>query len=208
MSRSLLLAALALLASGCVSSELGRIQRDMEPQIETGGQAEVGRGFSMSFGRGSIGSTRFLSRLVAPESTEPYRRLSRHVHRLRVARYPIEGAFDASQVRRPDALERYDRDGWLPLVTVRDSSAAVWVLYRDSDDIELRDLLAVVLGDGELVMTRMSGDLHELILDAASMSGEDILSGALSQTGIFPNSTRTDSAQSPPEADGVGTSDG
>lgn len=190
MSKVFLFAALALATSGCVSSELGRIQRDIQPQIEAGGQAEVGRGFSMSFGRGSIGSTRFLGRLVAPESTEPYRRLSRHVRTLRVARYPIEGAFDASRLQRPAALQRYDRDGWLPLVTVRDSASAVWIMYRESDNLELRDLLTVVLGDGELILSRMSGRLDDLILDAASLAGGDVLGDALGQTGILPDSTR------------------
>ncbi len=185
MSKALLLTLLVALASGCVSTEMGRLQRDIAHDLEAGGQAEVGRGFSMAFGRGSIGTTRFLGRLVAPSSTEPYRRLSRHVRRVKVARYPIVGTVDATLIDRPDALDRYSEDGWYPMVTVRDQDSRVWVLVREDEDMVLTDLLSIVVSGQDLVLTRVSGDLSGLVLDAGAMASGDLFGGALDGMGVF-----------------------
>ena len=179
MTKSLLIAALALGASGCVSLEMNRIQRDLADDIESTGQAEVGKGFSMAFGRGTIGTTRFFGRMFAPTATEPYRRLSRHVRQVKVARFPITGTVDASLIERPDALARFAGDGWYPFVTVRDSTDRVWVLLRETEDEVLTDLLAVVVSDGDLVLTRMTGNLSGMVLDAGSLIQNDLLQETL-----------------------------
>ncbi len=179
MTKSILIAALALGASGCVSLEMNRIQRDIADDIESTGQAEVGKGFSMAFGRGTIGTSRFLGRMFAPTSTEPYRRLSRHVRQVKVARFPITGALDASLIERPDALARFAGDGWYPFVTVRDSTERVWLLLRETDDEVLTDLLAVVVSGEDLVLTRMSGNLSDMILDAGALIQSDLLQETL-----------------------------
>ena len=79
MSSRLGMLLLALSLSGCVSIEMGRLAREVEQEVEREGSAEVGCGFAVAFGGGTIGTSRFLGRLVAPESTEPYRRLSASV---------------------------------------------------------------------------------------------------------------------------------
>ena len=175
---------LAVALGGCVSVEMGRLGSDLRSEAEAQ-DAEVGRGFAVAFGPGTIGTSRFLGRLVAAESTEPYRRMAGHVRRVKVARYPVEGALDGRQIARPAALARYDADGWLPLVTVREPDAAVWVLYREDADA-LTDLLAVVVGDGEIVATKVSGDLTALVIDALQSANADgWLDGALDGTGLY-----------------------
>lgn len=190
MTKLCLLILLAVAASGCVSTEMGRIQRDIARDLESEGQAEVGRGFSMAFGRGSIGTTRFLGRLVAPASTEPYRRLSRHVRRVRVARYPITGTVDASRIDRPRALDRYAANGWYPMVTVRDSTSRVWVMVRETEDEQLTDLLSIVVSGQDLVLTSVSGDLSGLVRDAGAMAQGDLFGGALDGMGVFDDPER------------------
>ncbi len=76
----------------------------------------------MSVGRGSIGTSRFMTRLFAPSSSEPYRRLARNVRRVQFAHYPLAGAVDGREVTRPASFDRYEADGWYPMVTVRDST--------------------------------------------------------------------------------------
>lgn len=187
-SRALALGLAALLVlPGCVSLEMGRMKREIQRDVEAGGTAEVGRGFAVAFGRGTIGSSRFLSRLVAPSATEPYRALSRHVRQVKVARYDVAGTFDGRDVGRPSALDRYEADGWIPLATVRDEDQAAWVLYReDARTLELTDLLAIALSEEDLVLTRLRGDLSALVLDAAAMGAQhDVFGGAFDATGVF-----------------------
>ncbi len=187
-SRALgLVLALAVAGSGCVSTEMGRIKRDLAHDIEATGQATVGKGFAMSIGRGSIGTTRFMSRLFAPTSSEPYRRLSRNVRRVQFARYELAGSVDGRDVSRPASLDRYEADGWYPMVTVRDSSSAVWVLLKERpDDLRLTDLLTIVVAEDDLVVTKVSGDLSGLVLDAIAYgTNGDLFGGAFDQTGLF-----------------------
>lgn len=168
--RTRLLAFAALLATlpGCISLEMGRLGREIAHDLEETRGAEVDRGFAIAAGRGLIGTSRFLGRLVAPKATEEARRLTRHVRNAKVAVYSVSGVSDLAGLRRPAALDRYHvDDGWYPLATVRDSSGTAWVLYREDRDI-LRDLLAVVVAPHEIVVTKLSGDLTDLALDALS----------------------------------------
>jgi len=220
-SRVLALGLVAVLVlPGCVSFEMGRIKREIEREVEASGSAEVGRGFAMSFGRGTIGTTRFLGRLFAPTATEPFRALAGHVRQVKVARYGVSGSFDASFVGRPEALSRYEADGWVPLMTVREPAESVWVFTRDSRDGQaVTDLLAVVLEQENLVLTRVRGDLTAAVLDmvergiegdwldAPGLGGWD---GGLSETtdppgsGHAPDSSGSDGGPTP----GAATSDG
>lgn len=187
MSSRLLPFALAILLSGCVSVEMGRLARDVEREVEADGTAELGRGYAIAFGGGVIGTGRFLSRLVAPQSTEPARRLAGYVDQVKVARYPLSGGVDGRRLARPARLDRYEADGWLPMVTARDEGSAVWVLVREDGD-QLTDLLAVAVSEEEVVMTRVTGELSALALDAIALGLENqALSGAFSETGIFPD---------------------
>ena len=102
-----------------------------------------------------------------------------------VSRSPITGRVDTRRLTRPASLARYDADGWLPLVTVRDSATALWVLYREDDRLALRDLLTVSVAGGELVVSRVSGDLSGLVLDAAAMSETGLFGGAFDRLGAL-----------------------
>lgn len=191
---------LALALSGCVSIEMGRAKREVAAEIERTGDATVGRGFAVAFGRGTIGSSRFLSRLFAPGATEPYRRISGHVRQVKVARAPIEGTVDALAIQRPSFLVEYERDGWLPLVTARDTSEAVWVMTREREGGPITDLVAVVVGDGELMVTRLRGDLSALVLDALEYGSEsDLFGDTFSDGGFFgPEETDDDPIDASP----------
>ncbi len=188
MSSRIAVLLLALSLSGCVSIEMGRLAREVEQEVERDGSAEIGRGFAVAFGGGTIGTSRFLGRLVAPESTEPYRRLSASVRQVKVARYPLVGTIDGMRMARPSRLDVYEADGWLPMASARDSASATWVLYReDAEGLRLTDLLAVVVSDEELVLTRITGDLTTLALDAFQESmGDSILRDALDDSGVLP----------------------
>lgn len=176
--------------SGCVSFEMGGLKRSVARSIEAQSDAEIGDGFAVSFGRISIGSTRFLTRAVAPNSTAEARQLMHHVRSVKVGRYSLLGAFDGRQIAKPDALLRYERDGWLPFVTVRDSSSAAWVLVRERPrDGRLTDLLTVVVAEDDVVLTKVSGDLSSLVLDAVAMGGDGgFFGGALEEAGIVAES--------------------
>lgn len=172
-----LLAVLAVAGSGCVSVEMGRLGREVARDVERQQGVEVDRGFAISVGRGWIGTSRFLSRLVAPESSEPARRLGRHVRQVKMARYPILGSVDSRLIERPAALDRYRADdGWDTLAAVRDSEGTAWILYREDGDV-IRDLLAVVVAPDDIVVTRMTGDLTALVLDAIELGSLDQMLG-------------------------------
>lgn len=200
--RAAVLLALVGPLGGCVSAEMNRLKRDVAADVRARTGAEAGGGFSMAFGRMSIGSARFLTRLVAPTASEEGRRYTRHVRSVKVARSGLSGPVDGRLLVRPAALERYERDGWLPLVTVRDSAAATWVLVRERErDGRLTDLLAVVVGGKDLVLTKVSGNLSQLLLDAMEDETGDVFGGALRHTGLA-------SAPTAPPAGGAAPGDG
>ena len=200
-ARLLALAALALVASGCVSVEMGRMGRQIAADVERQPGAEVGRGYAIAFGRGTIGTGRFLGRLVAPQSTEPFRRLAGNVSAVKVAHYPIAGPVDARALGRPDWLARIEGDGWIPLVTVRDPAAFVTVHYRD-DAERVTDLLVVTLADDDLVLTKLSGDLTALVLDAIAMGTEvDVEGRSIFETAFGAPDPEPDGTNGDAEAD-------
>lgn len=182
-----LLAALVLAAplSGCVSLEMNRLGRDLKRDVEAQTDVEVGDGFGIGFGRFSVGSTRFLGRLFAPSSTREARQLAGHVRGVKVGRYALRGPFDGRALATPRALGRYHEDGWTPFVVARDSASAAWVFLRERPDGRLTDLLTVVMGEEEMVLTKVSGDLNGLVLDAVAMGGAgDVIGSALDQAGV------------------------
>ena len=109
------------------------------------------------------------------------------MRRVKIARYPVTGFYDARAVGRPSALDAMEADGWIPLVTVRDTAAAVWVLYRERErDQTITDLLAITLADEDIVLTKVSGDLTSLVLDAVAVGRNgEIFGDAFAETGLF-----------------------
>ena len=198
--RPALVAGAALLVlGGCTSLEMTRLGRDLKRDVEEQADVEVGEGYAVGFGRFSLGTARFMGRLTAPGSTEPARRLAGHVRAVKVGRYAVHGRFDGRAVATPPALDRYRRDGWTPLVVARDSASAAWVFLRERPDGRLSDLLAVVLGDGDLVLTKVSGDLSGLVLDAVEIGGAGGAVGrALGRVGLADARDDATSGDPPP----------
>lgn len=205
------LCALALLLvfgplTGCTSFEMSRLGHDLARDIERNTEATVEAGYAVGFGRMSIGTSRFLARAASPAETREARQLMGHVRHLAVGHYPIRGPFDGRTLAAPRALERYRGDGWYPFVTVRDSSSAVWVLLReDPRDGRLTDLLTVLVGEGDLVLTKVRGDLSRLLLDAVQMGSDGgLFGGALGHAGLADDPG--DEETEPPD-DGPGSGD-
>ena len=196
---AVLAAALAPLA-GCTSFELSRLGRDLARDVERSTDAEVEAGYAVAFGRGQIGTARFLSRAASPSETREARQLMGHLRYVAFGRYPVRGAFDGRQLAAPAALHRYRGDGWFPFVTVRDSASAVWVMVRENEaDGRLTDLLTVIVAEDDLVLTKVSGNLSQLVLDAVRMGGDGgIFGGALEQAGIV---VRDESDADEPDAE-------
>ena len=202
-ARAALLAACAVAASGCVSVEMGRLGDRVAADVERQPGVEVGRGSASAIGRGTIGTGRFLSRLFAPKSTEPFRRLTRHVKGVKIARYAVAGPFDGRALGSPDWVAEFEADGWLPLVTVRDKEAFVVVSYREDGD-RVTDVLAVTVAEEDLVLTKFSGDLTALVLDAIAMGSEVDVNGRPMLETLFggpDEAPEADPADAPPPAD-------
>ncbi|MDT0632440.1 hypothetical protein [Rubrivirga litoralis] len=200
------LAALLLLAplTGCVSFEMNRLSRDLRHDVEAQTDAEVGDGFAVGFGRLTMGTTRFLGRLAAPSSTREARQIIGHVKAVKVGHYRLRGAFDGRAMSTPRALRRYREDGWSPFVVARDSAAAAWVFLRERPDGRLTDLLAVVMGEGNLVLTKVSGNLNGLVLDAVALGAAGgrggLLDDALDRAGVGPRAARDSVSGAAPPA--------
>ena len=159
--RSLLLL-LAVVASGCTSFELTRVRNDLARQLP---EAEIGDGYAMSFGRFSLGFTRWIANFADDEDGELAQIALREVRRVQFGRYDVGGAVDARRLTMPAHLRRYvERDGWQHLATFRDGTEAGWVLYRERGDA-VTDLFAVVLTEDDLVLARLSGNLSAVVTE-------------------------------------------
>jgi hypothetical protein len=184
-SRALALLAALVGLSGCTSFELSRLGHDLARDIERSTDATVEPGYAVALGRGQIGTARFLARAASPAETAEARRLLGHVRYAAFGRYPLVGRLDGRTLPAPRALDRYRGDGWFPFVTVRDSASAVWVLLRERDDGALTDLVTVAVSENDVVLTKVSGDLGRLVLDAIAMGGDGgLFGGALDEARI------------------------
>ncbi len=171
MRNLLILLFLGTSVSGCASYELMRVRNDIDRQVP---EARIGNGYAMSFGRISLGLARWLSGLVDDEDAGIAQAVLSEVRRVQFARYDINGAFDATTLRMPGRLRSYlERGDWYLLAGIREESEAVWVVYKEKDDIVV-DLLAVVMGQEELVLAKISGDLNAVVAAALSQQGINI----------------------------------
>ena len=195
--RAVLLAALLAPLTGCVSFEMGRIKRDLARDIEAQSEAEVGGGFAVGFGRISLGLARFTTWVAAPNSTRTARHLARHVHSVKVGRWSVRGAVDGQALAAPPSFERR---GWTPFVTARDSASAVWVYVRERRDGRLTGLLTAVVADSDLVLTKVTGNLSGLVLDAVELGRADgVLGDALRQAGMIEDERAPPPDDTPPD---------
>ncbi|HLT46318.1 MAG TPA: DUF4252 domain-containing protein [Rubricoccaceae bacterium] len=153
---------LAVAASGCTSFELTSVRNDLARQLP---EAAIGEGYAVSFGRISIGFTRWLTSFADDEDAELAQIALREVRRVQFGRYDVTGPVDASRLTMPSRLRHYVEDeGWQHLATFREGAEAGWVLYRERDE-GITDLFAVVLSEEELVLARLSGDLDDLVVN-------------------------------------------
>jgi hypothetical protein len=156
-----LIAVLGLSLSGCFfSQELSRVRGEL--QREAG--FRTSSGFEANFGPVSMWIARGFIGRHAGNSGDLASLALRHVRRVKVGVYKLERPLDSRQVAMPATLRRYtNRGGWEHLGTFREDDQAVWVLYRARNE-EIRDLFVVVLGEEELVMTRLTGNLTEAVM--------------------------------------------
>lgn len=191
----------ALALSGCYSFEMARVGKRVGQDIERQTGADVGGDLSMGLGPISLATAQAGAWVFAPESTREARQIGRHVASVEFSRRPVRG-FDGRLVERPAYLERYTRSGWYPFVTVRDSASAVFVFLRERGrEARITNMLAVVLAEDELVLTKVSGDLSAVIREAIQLGTEgDLFGGALHEAGLIeaePDSTD----HAPPDVD-------
>lgn len=159
--RVLLLVAAPLLFTGCTSFELARVRNDLAHQMP---DAAIGEGYSVSFGRLSVGFARWIAGFADDEDGALAQVALGEVRRVQFGRYPVYGAVDGARLRMPARLRTYVEDeGWVHLATFREAGEAGWVLYRERD-AAITDVFAVVLTDEDLVLARVTGDLDALVL--------------------------------------------
>ena len=191
-SRTGLALALAVLlaSSGCTSFEMTRLRNHIDRDVP---EAEIGKGYAMSFGRFSMGTARTVLALSddGDESTEMARALLRHVKKVQVGRYDVHGRVALNDVSTPSVFEAYEKRGWIPVVTVREADELVWVMAKEKRD-DLRDLLVVVLSDEELLVAKMSGNLTQAV--TAAMAESDWASDLARSLQSPPDSAMTESS--------------
>ncbi len=169
MRRTLLLLLVVFWASGCTSFQLTRVRNDLARQAP---EARIGDGYAISFGSISLGLARWITGMSDDEDGAIANAMLSEVRRVQLGRFTINGAFDAYNLRTPGPLQHHlERDDWFHLATIREESEAVWVVYKEDDGIVV-DLLVVVMGEEELVLAKISGDLNGVV--AAALSQRDI----------------------------------
>lgn len=151
---------LPLLLTGCISAELSGVRKDLDRQLP---EAAISDGYSMSFGRFSLGLARLIVGM-AGQDAEPAGLVLEGVRTVKFGRYDVGGSVDGTRLAMPDRLRRYvDRRGWTHLASFRQDGEAGWVLYRARGD-RITDLFVTVLADDQLVLARVSGDLSGVVL--------------------------------------------
>lgn len=186
MSKAVLFLALAWGLSGCYSFEMARVGKNVGRDIERQTGAEVGRGISMGLGPISLATAQAGAWVFAPNSSREARQIGRHLASVEFSTRSLTG-FDGRLLDRPAYLDRYTRNGWHPFVTVRDSAAAVWVFMRERGrEQKITNLLAIVVAEDQLTLTKVSGDLSSMIREAISLGVEgDAFGGALESSGLI-----------------------
>ena len=156
--------AITVASSGCTSFEMTRLANHIDRDVP---EAEIGEGFALSFGALTMGSARTALALAddGDESTEVARAMLRHVKRVQIGTYEVRGNADLSRIRSPRVFAAYERDGWVPVVTVRETDEVVWIMAREKHD-DLRDLLVVLLDHEELMVAKLSGNLSRAVAAA------------------------------------------
>ncbi len=158
----LLLAALMLPLSGCFySREIAHTRRDIERQ--TG--AELDREIVLNLGPASLRTAGWIAGLVPEEDAQMARAYLRDVRRVKVGVYRVEYMPSSLEALELPGAAKLERQGWEVLAKIREDDEVVHVYYRERRDA-IRDLYVMVLSDDELVITRVKGDLSNLVARA------------------------------------------
>lgn len=154
---ALLVLLLAVPQAGCFfSREIANTRRDIE---KTYPDLQLERQIVLNLGPISLGTLRWLSGLVPDDDVEMANDYLRDVSRVKVGLFRSEN---------PSALDAFDADmihfddEWTTAVKTRDDESRIWVLYREGEDT-VRDLYVVVLGEEDLVIARVRGNLNRLL---------------------------------------------
>ena len=170
---AVVVAAVALAGSGCMSAELARVHRDVERDLAAParlGSARLGGGHAFQFGRLSAGLARSLVSRDNPAAAQALRA----VRGVAVGTYALRGPLDPAALSLPVATEQIRRRGWEPVVVARDSVSATFIYARTRRDA-LRDLLVVAFADEQMTLVRVSGELDERALRALVRSDDGLM---------------------------------
>lgn len=143
--------------TGCFfSREISGTRRDIERAYP---DLRLDQQIVLNLGPLSLRTARWLSEMVPDEEMEMATDYLRDISRVKVGVYKIDNpasldAFDAG-------LIRFD-DEWETAIKTRDDDSRVWVLYREGGET-VRDLYVVVLGDDDLAIARVRGNLNRLL---------------------------------------------
>jgi hypothetical protein len=151
-ARMIGIAALSLSLSGCLwAPDLDRIRKDIEKQIPG---ASFDCEIAVSLGPVALA--------LAPDAREA-RGYLRDVRSVEVAVYEARDLPADFRVRLPAALERMvEEDGWEIAVKTLERDETAWVLCKE-DSGSAGGICVVALGEGELVLARVRGDLVETL---------------------------------------------
>lgn len=119
-------------------------------------------GFAMTVTRSGIA----LARLFTDEDEVPLR----GVRRVEVGVYEVKGLRPGLTAPRPLALP--ELPGLEPIVRVREDDEQVFVLLREDEDEEIRQLVVIVAEDDEWVLVRIRGKLRHTIERALQLALE------------------------------------
>lgn len=143
--------------TGCFfSREIAGTRRQIERAYP---DLKLERQIVVNLGPISLRTLRWLSGMIPDEEMDMASDYMRDISRVKVGVYKSANpaaldAFNADMIR-------FD-DDWTTAVKTRDDDSRIWVLYREGGET-VRDLYVVVLGDDDLAIARIRGNLNRLL---------------------------------------------
>lgn len=166
MRYALLFALLLSLAACGGSRELRDTRHALEREY---GRQRLDHTLTLSLGPVSLLAARLFTGL-APRDARPWRPYLRHLYRVEVSTYELDGAARTSF--DPLRLPALRRGGWQTAVRVRDGDEHMWLLYRGTPRT-VDDFYMLAVSDGELVLARARGRfdrvLRQLVHDRGAL---------------------------------------
>ncbi len=149
---------LGSMLTGCAfTNEISRTKQDIEHHSDVDAQT----GIVFSIGPGLFHTAGFIAKFVDDEDAQTASRLAYGIRRIKAGVYPLSYHSDLSDLDVPE-LRRFKKKGWKTALKVEDFNEVGWVMYRERNR-RVRDLFVVVLTEDEMVLTRIQGNLTELL---------------------------------------------